>query len=161
MSCVQDPIDIVKHDLPDTLKLFEEWYSTQSDLDSELSTRLMPFITSGQLNAAIREAWAIFKTRVVKHFELADNLDGHNLVTALFSSNGATAGLLPDKEREGYLNLFKGLYALSRKPTAHNDTPPNPAEVDAVLTLISSTLVKIEKLTAEGRHVKIELEGAP
>ena len=98
----------MEHDLPDALKLFEEWHSTQSDLDSELSTRLTPFITSGQLNAAIREAWAIFKTRMVKHFELADNLDGHNLVTTLFSSNGATAGLLPDQEREGYLNLFKG-----------------------------------------------------
>ena len=161
MSCVQDPIDIVKHDLPDTLKLFEEWYSTQSDLDSELSTRLLPFLTSGQLNAAVREAWAIFKTRMVKQFELADELDGYNLVTALFGSNGVTAGLLPDRDREGYLNLFKGLYALSRNPTAHNDTPPNPAEVDAVLTLISFTLVKIEKLTAEGRPVKIELEGAP
>ena len=160
-SCAQDPIDIVRGDLPGILSRFDAWYAGQSALDSELSTRLMPFITSGQLNAAIREAWAIFKTRIVKQFELADELDSYNLVTTLFGSNGVTVGLLPDKEREGYLNLFKGLYALSRNPTAHNDTPPNPAEVDAVLTLISSTLVKIEKLTAEGRHVKIELAGAP
>ena len=161
-SCVQDPIDIVRGMICQTLSnSSKNGTATQSDLDSELSTRLMPFITSGQLNAAIREAWAIFKTRIVKQFELADELDGYNLVTTSFGSNGVTVGLLPDKEREGYLNLFKGLYALSRKPTAHNDTPPNPAEVDAVLTLISSTLVKIEKLTAEGRHVKIELEGAP
>lgn len=160
-SCAHDPIDILRSDLPGILSRFDAWYASQSALDNELSTRLMPFMTTGQLNAAVREAWAIFKTRMVKQFELADELDGQSLVTALFSSNGATARLLPDKEREGYMNLFKGLYALSRNPTAHNDATPDPAKVDAVITLISSTLAEIEELTMEDRHARLGVEETP
>ena len=155
-QCAQDPIDIVRGDLPGILKQFDRWYASQSALDCELSTRLMPYITSGQLNAAVREAWPIFKMRMVKQFGISDGIDGHKLVTALFGSNGATAGLLSAIEREGYLNLFKGLYTLSRNPPSHNDILPNPAEVDAVLTLLSSTLTKLEKLTAEGCHLETE-----
>ncbi len=139
-----DPVDIVAYDLPDALGLFEEWYERQSPTDSILGTRLEPHITNGQLNAALREAWPVFKTRMVEVFRLADNLDGHELTNKLFGSNGSTAGLLPDQEREGYLNLFKGLYTLSRNPVVHNDTPVNPEEAGAVLALINSALVRVE-----------------
>lgn len=153
-SCAQDPIDIVRNDLPGVLTQFDKWYANQSVLDQDLSARLMPYIQSGQLNAAVREAWPVFKTRMVKRFEISDELDGHKLVVAIFGPDGATAGQLPDKEREGYLNLFKGLYALSRNPLSHNDISPNPAEVDAAMLLISTTLTKVEQLTTEDRHVK-------
>ena len=76
----------------------------------------MPYIESGQLNVAVREAWPIFKTRMVERLGISREIDGHNLANAIFGSDGAMAGLLSDKEREGYLNLFKGLYALSRNP---------------------------------------------
>ena len=125
-SCAQDPIDIVSRDLPGLLKQFDKWYSSQSALDDELSSRLMPCITSGQLNAAVREAWPIFKTRMVKQFGISDDIDGNKLVVAIFGPNGATAGLLPGKEREGYLNLFKGFYTLSRNPPSHNDIFAQP-----------------------------------
>ena len=154
--CVHDPIDIVHSDIPGVLKQFDKWYASQSALDRELSARIMPYIKSGQLNAAVREAWPIFKTRMVEQFGISDEKDGHELANAIFGSDGATAGLLPNKEREGYLNLFKGLYTLSRNPPSHNDILPNPAEVDAVLTLLSSTLTKLEKLTAEGCHLETE-----
>ena len=141
-------------DLPDILKQFDKWYASQSGLDQDLSIRLMPFIESGQLNAAVREAWPIFKTRMVNRFGISREIDGSKLVVAIFGPDGATAGLLPGPEREGYLNLFKGLYALSRNPPSHNDVRPNPAEVEAALLLISTTLTKVEKLPAEKRPSK-------
>ena len=153
-NCAHDPVDIVGSDLPDILKQFDKWYASQSVLDQDLSARLMPFIESGELNAAIREAWPIFKTRMVERFGISEAIDGHKLVVAIFGPDGATAGLLPDKEREGYLNLFKGLYALSRNPLSHNDIRPNPAEVEAALLLISTTLTKVEQLTTDDRHAK-------
>ena len=148
-ECAHDPIDIVRNDIPGVLKQFDIWYASRSVLDDELSIRLLPHITSGQLNAAVREAWPIFKTRLVERFEISSAIDGYKLVVAIFCPDGATAGLLPDKEREGYLNLFKGLYALSRNPLSHNDIYPNPAEAEAALLLISTTLTKIEKLPTE------------
>ena len=159
LSCAQDPIDIVHSDIPGVLKQFDEWYASQSALDQELSDRLMPFIESGQLNAAVREAWPIFKTRMVNRFRIPKDIDGYKLVVAIFGPEGATAGLLLEKEREGYLNLFKGLYTLSRNPLSHNDIRSNPAEVDAALLLISTTLTKVEQLSTEGRQVKERLKG--
>lgn len=152
ISCAHDPIDIVRRDLPEVLRQFDEWYASRSVLDDELSTRLLPHIRSGQLNAAVRDAWPIFKTRMVERFGISKEIDGSKLVVAIFGPDGATKGMLEDKEREGYLNLFKGLYALSRNPLSHNDIHPNPAEADAVLVLISTTLMKVEQLSTEGRQ---------
>ena len=152
--CAHDPIDIVRSDIPGVLKQFDKWYASQSALDGELSTRLMPHITSGRLNDAVRAAWPIFKTRMVEQFGISSEIDGHKLVVAIFGPNGATARLLPGQERDGYLNLFKGLYTLSRNPASHNDIRPNPAEVDAALLLISTTLTKVEKLPTEERPSK-------
>ena len=149
--CAPDPIDIVRSDIPGVLNQFDKWYASQTDLDQDLSARLMPFIESGQMDAAVRAAWPIFKTRMVDRFGISEEIDGHRLVVEVFGSDGATAGLLPAKEREGYLNLFKGLYGLSRNPLSHNDMRPNPAEVEAALLLISTTLTMVEQLLAQER----------
>ena len=149
ISCAQDPIDIAKHDLPAVLALFDDWYERHSPGSTELPDRLAPFITTGQLNAAVREAWAIFKSRLVDLFEVSDELDGHRLVDQLFGANGAIAGILSDSDREGYANLFKGLYTLNRNPISHNDMSVNPEETDAVLALVNTALARIEGLAAQ------------
>ena len=148
ISCAHDPIDIAKHDLPAVLALFNEWYERHSPGSAELPDRLAPLITTGQLNAAARESWAIFKSRMVDLFGLPDELDGHKLVDQLFGTDGATAGILSNSDRRGYANLFKGLYTLNRNPISHNDVPLNPEEIDAVLALVNSGLRKIESLAA-------------
>lgn len=145
-ACIGDPVDILQLDLPEILESFDKWYESQSPSDTALKSRLLPLIANGQLNAAVREVWAVFKTRIVEMFGLPPNLDGHKLVDKLFGVEGVTVGLLPDKERQGYLNLFKGLYTLNRNPTAHNDLPVNPDETDVVLTMVNATLVKLEDL---------------
>lgn len=143
-ACLGDPIDIVKLDLPEVLKRFEKWYERQSPTHSALGDRVQPHIAAGQFRTALRDAWPFFKTRMVKAFGLSDDLDGDRLVTKLFGSSGVTVGLFPNDEREGYLNLFKGLYMLSRNPVAHGDVPENPEEFSAILALINSALVRIE-----------------
>lgn len=151
-GCVQDPIDIARLDLPALLALFDEWYERQSPGSAQLPDRLAPLVTTGQLNAAVREAWAIFKSRMVDLFRVSDELDGHRLVNELFGTNGATASLLSDSDRQGYANLLKGLYTLNRNPITHNDMPSNPEEVDAVLALVNSALSRIERLAAQQRN---------
>lgn len=143
-ACQGDPIDILKLDLPEVLKRFEKWYERQSPTDSTLGDRVQPHIAAGQFRTALRDAWPLFKTRMVEAFDLSDDLDGDRLVSKLFGSSGATVGLLPNDEREGYLNLFKGLYTISRNPVAHGDVPENPEESSAILALINSALVRIE-----------------
>ena len=143
-ACLGDPIDILKLDLPGVLERFEKWYERQSPTDTMLDDRVQPHIAAGQFRTALRDAWPLFKTRMVEAFELSNDLDGDRLVGKVFGSNGATVGLLPNDEREGYLNLFKGLYTISRNPVAHGDVPENPEESSAILALINSALLRIE-----------------
>ena len=148
MGCIGDAVDIAERDLPAVLQAFDAWCDKQSPQDAEISNQLAPYISDGQLNAAIRELWVVFKSRMVTAFDLDSYLDGHRLANALFGPSGATVRVLSNSDREGYLNLFKGLYTLSRNPVAHNDLPPNPAETEAVIALVSSAMVKIENARA-------------
>ena len=77
--CTVDPIDIASRDIFDTLDTFENWYKRKSIEDAHFANRLEPFIVRGEHNAAVREAWAIFKTRMVARFSIPDSLDGHRL----------------------------------------------------------------------------------
>ena len=140
-----DPVDILGADVPTVLQCFDEWCHSQAPQDPDLSKRLEPYIKAGQLNAAVRETWAIFKTRMVNMFNLPSTLDGHKLAEELFGTDGATAEILGGSEREGYLNLFKGLYSLIRNPVTHNDLPPNPDETEAAIALVNSAIVKVER----------------
>ncbi len=145
-GCMQDPLDVAKQDIPHAIELFDGWYDRNSPSSSELSARLDPLIASGQLNAALRETWAIFKSRVTSLFGLPEDLDGHRLVDRLFAHNGPTVGLLSSREQQAHSNLLKGLYSLYRNPVVHNDTPTDPEATDAVLALFSAMLSSLETM---------------
>ena len=147
-NCTQDPVDILQRDLPQRLQSFNEWYEQRSRNDASFVDRVNRLHARGQTNAAVREAWAIFKTRMVEAFNLPTELDGERLAVKLFGPEGETASILDNEVREGYLNLFRGLYALSRNPTTHNDILPDPQKAEAVLALISSALAEIEAARA-------------
>ena len=149
IKCLADPKDMVRSDIPGVLKLYDEWYQQQSLGDSELSSRIDPFIKAGQLNAGLREAWAVFKTRTVKAFGLADTLDGHNLAEALLGPEGAAAAVIEEGERQGYLNLLKGLYTLYRNPVTHNDIHCSPQEVDSVLVMLDAILARVSEVGSQ------------
>lgn len=138
-----DARSIVERDLPTVLNAFNDWYATASGVDPELVERLHPFNSVAHINSAIRETWAIFKTRVIEAYGLPDDIDGHPLIERLFGNNDPAVSSLSDGERLGYRNLFKGLYTLHRNPVAHNDQEPNPAEADAVIALLGVYLSRI------------------
>ena len=144
-GCMKDPIDIAKLDIPGALGLFDDWHDRHSPGSERLAERLRPFISTGELNAALREVWAIFKSQMVDQFQVSDELDGHQLVDHLFGRNGATASVLSDRDRRAYANLLKGLYTLYRNPVVHNDTAVNPETTDAVFALINATLTSIDE----------------
>jgi len=145
LSAAGDPVDIVRVDLPGVLAIFNDWYSRRSPIDSDLHERLAPYIAAGQLSAAERESWIVFKSRVVSTFGLPEDVDGHRLADALFGQPDVTANLLSSQQRVGYLNLFKGLYTLFRNPVAHNDIQANPEEIEAVIALLNSFLAQVER----------------
>lgn len=134
---------VLECDLPAVLDAFDDWYATASGIDPELVERLRPFNGVSHINSAGREAWAIFKTRVIEAYDLPDDIDGHALVDRLFSDDDPVVPSLSDGERRGYRNLLKGLYTLHRNPVAHNDQEPNPGAADAVIALIGICLSRI------------------
>ena len=150
-SCIGDASDILSRDLPAVLDAFELWYTESSHLDQQLLDRLKSFDKVTHVNSSVREAWAIFKTRCVEEFGLSARSDGSKLAGELFGGEGATKGLLENPEREGYLNLALGLYALSRNPLMHNDLQPNPAVADAVLVLIGHMLNRLSDVKEDAK----------
>ena len=150
-ACAGDASDIAAQDIPEVLRYFDAWYERQSPAYQGLAERVTPLISVGQLDSALRRAWVYFKTRMVGTFDLPEELDGNQLFNALFSDKGKTVDILPNSEREAYLNLFRGLYVLNRNPVGHNDVEPNPEEFQAVLSIINSALVRIDKARQEGR----------
>ena len=142
-----DGQDIIKGDIPKLMKLFDDWYAQQSPVDADLSKELNRYISNGEMDTGLLIAWRYFKTSTTKGIRVRWDLDSHRLFVALFGQNGATASLFPDNvQREGYRNLFEGLYTLYRAPFAHNsDVQYDPAEAQAILSFINSMLVKIER----------------
>ncbi len=145
LNCIQDAIDMSTRDLSIFLGFFEEWYDNSSPRDEVLSSRVEPLLEIGQFNSANREAWVIFKKRMREMFNAPSDLDGAELAAYLFGNQGITTQVIDSKEREGYLNLFKGLYALNRNPVVHNDLDPNPEAIEAVISLANFAIVNLEK----------------
>ena len=134
---------VLERDLPAVLNAFNDWYAAASGVDPELVERLRPFNSASHINSASREAWPIFKTRLIEAFDLPKALDGRKLVERLFDGDNPEVATLSKRERQAYSNLLKGLYSLNRNLLAHNDAHPNPAETDAVIALIGICLSRI------------------
>ena len=149
-SCVHDPCQIAEEDLPRFQEMFDEWYLGRSPEVPVLHKRLFPLIAAGQLDSALRTTWAIFKTQMVETFGVPSDLDGHQLADALFGPQGATAKYLDNRNRQGFLNLFKGLYTLFRNDVIHNDVELAPDEIDGIILMVNSALLRLE--TARREH---------
>ena len=143
-NCMHDPLDIAGLDLPAYWQRFEDWHVERALADEEFTNRTRRLVVAGHTSSAIREAFAIFKTRMVSRFHLSHDLDGERLAAALFGSGGATARLLTGSEREGRLNLYRGLYALFRNPAGHNDLVVDEGQASAVLALLGSLIAELD-----------------
>ncbi len=148
-ECTGDAIDITDRDLPFVWKTFEEWFERNSSSDEDFVRKVDRLLNIGQGDSAIRKGWAVFKSRLVSTYGLDGNLDGVRLADAIFGDRGVARDHIPNAQCEGYLNLFKGLYALNRNEVAHNDVTVDPQETEAVLMLLNSMLAHVVKLTGE------------
>ena len=156
MLCAGDASDIGSQDIPDVLTRFDRWYERQSPSAFGLEERVNPLIAAGQLDSALRRAWVFFKTRVVEMFDLPAGLDGSPLFNALFSDRGKLVDVLTNSEREAYLNLFRGLYVLNRNEIGHNEIEMDPEQFEAVLAIINSALVRLEKANRDANAPEVK-----
>jgi hypothetical protein len=147
-ACVGDPVALVQADLPGVLRVFDDSQQQVAVEAVGFTDSIEPFIKTGHYDAALREAWVVFKSRMVAIFGLSEELDGHRLVEALFGPEGAMAGTLNERERQGYCNLLKGLYTLYRNPVFHNHIQPDPVETDSVLAMLDAAVVRIGSATS-------------
>ncbi len=139
-------VDIVERRGPRVWQTFEAWCDRHTATDAELEQKIERLLNIGETDSAVRKAWAVFKSRVVRRFDLPTGIDGDRLAVAVFGAEGATAGGLPGPEREGYLQLVKGLYALHRNEIVHNDVAADVGATEAVLALLSGLLVRLDSL---------------
>lgn len=140
-------IDIVERRGPQIWRSFDDWCDANTRQDAEFHQRVERLLNIGQADSAVRKAWAVFKSRVTRQFDLPSDIDGEKLATRLFGGEGATKPLLPGPEREGYLRLVQGLYALHRNEIVHNDISADLGATEALLVLLSGILVRLQPLS--------------
>lgn len=138
--------DILERRGPLIWRQFEGWCDRHSASDSELDQKVERLLNIGQADSALRKAWAVFGSRLRDKFGLPDGIDGDALAVKIFGPEGATEGRLPGPEREGYLQLLKGLYALHRNDVVHKDEPSDIGATEAILILLGGVLVRMDSL---------------
>ena len=143
-SCLHDPADILAYDLPGVMSAFDHWYETTATPHPELANRLRRHIQSGDMASAVREGFAVWKTRVVEMYGLPDDVDGSRLARRLFDKSGAAAGVLSDKERRACNDLYSSLYTLVRNPPSHGDVNLDRQLSEGGLTLLAWLLAILE-----------------
>ena len=143
-SCLHDPSDILANDLPAVMSAFDDWYESTAAPHPELASRLRKHIQSGDMTSAVREGFAFWKTRIVKTFDLPDNIDGSKLSQQLFGESEAAAEILTKREREACDNLYTSLYTLARNPSSHGDVNLDRQLSEGALTLLSWLLATLE-----------------
>jgi hypothetical protein len=147
-SAVGDSVDLTDRDLPGVWSAFEAWFQSHSAVDDEFVRKVDRLLNIGQGDSAIRKAFAVFKSRLVALFPVPSDLDGERLAVAVFGAQGSARGRVSDSECEGYLSLLKGLYALHRNETTHNDVTVDPQEAEAILMLLNSAIARLSTKAA-------------
>lgn len=143
-NCKIDVMEINKYDLPAFERSFREWCASKEHYDPELAAKVTGLLTERQFDSAIRKAFVILKARLVATFGAPADLDGRDLVNAIFGSKGLTVGNIADGEREGMRSLLDGLYGLLRNPYGHNDLDAEWYELEAALSMVNWALRRLD-----------------
>src|SRR5690606_17354317 len=113
-SCVNDISDILKFDLPHVEKTLRSRIKNDDSYDAEFAEKIGPLIRDQHFDSAIRRAFVILKERLVKRFDLTSNLDGNDLVNAVFGTKGVLTGHIPEQDQRAMRDLLVGLYGTFR-----------------------------------------------
>lgn len=139
-DCRDDINDVCRVDLPKLEKAIRARSADQQHYDAELAEKVGRLLEERHLDSAIRKAFVILKERLVHSFVLAPDLDGADLVNAIFGSKGCLAGRIPEPERHAMRDLLAGLYGIFRNRYGHRDVEPAWFEVAAVLGMVNWAL---------------------
>lgn len=153
-SCLHDPSDILVNDLPGVMSAFDRWYDATAAPHPELVNRLRRHIQSGDMKSAVRDGFAIWKTRIVELFGLPDDIDGSRLSNRLFDEQGATAEILTERQRSACDNLYTSLYTLLRNPPSHGDVNLDRQLSEGGLTLLAWLLTMLENAVGSSQLVR-------
>ncbi len=145
--CRGDIDNICKLDIKYIEDAFRRWHAKQDHYDKELTLGVSSLVLRHELDSAVRKAFVILKTRLMKHFNAPDNLDGAELVNHIFGKKGSPGLPIDDSKKQAFRDLLAGLYGVFRHNYAHNDSNPSWGETEAVLSMINFILKRLNQLT--------------
>ncbi len=104
-----------------------------TNLDQELKQRCLPILGAGAADpklwdAAVRVAGVILEERLRDVGGIIDPTRvGRDLVNDVFGNTGTLSAKIPvSSERQGYRELYAGIFGTFRNPNAHRLTAPSP-----------------------------------
>ncbi len=145
-SCAHDIVEICERDIPALENVFFAWCGSEANIDIILSKATENLLVQRELDSAIRKSFVILKERLCQLSGAPDDLDGRDLVNAIFGG-GAKYPLsgLSESEREAYRHLLDGLFGVFRNPIAHTSREPTWPETDAVISMVNYVLSRVNE----------------
>lgn len=144
-SCRRDVESLCDFDLPHLERGFRDWAASHTHYDAEFAAQVGPLLRDRHLDSAVRKAFVILKERMVTIFGLPHNLDGTDLVNAVFGRKGKVAEQVPPEEQQAVRNLLDGLYGVFRNLYGHRNVEPEWYETETILSGVNWTLKYLEK----------------
>jgi uncharacterized protein (TIGR02391 family) len=123
-----------------------------SGLDKELKERCLPKSNDPKdWDSAIRTACVVLENRLREIGGISDGSIGIDLVNKIFSEKGGTlagkfTGDTGAAKRQGYRDLFAGIFGVFRNPIAHRFVDPTPEGGGAIITFVNLLLKMLEDL---------------
>ena len=143
-SCAQDIKDILFTDLPALLRVLVSNSEENNYLDSKLRDAVLPLIHGGHYDSAIRKVFILLTERLRHIFNIADLIDGDDLINKIFGSNSKLCGDLKEDEKQAIRNLLSGFYGVFRNSIAHNNVETDISQSCAMLEMGNSIILKLE-----------------
>jgi hypothetical protein len=124
----------------------------RTNLDEQLKQRCLPILSAGSADpktswdTAVNNACRVLEERLRDVGGISDD-HGLALVNNVFGKNGTLASkFLVDAERQGYRDLYAGIFGAFRNPSAHRFVDPTPEEGGAFIVFVNLLLKKLEDL---------------
>jgi len=124
-----------------------------TSLDGEIKTRCLPILGAGSADSklwdsAVRTVGVILEERLREVGGIADSSPGGLiLVNNVFGKKGKLASKFDDdSKRQGYRDLYAGLFGTVRNRYAHRLTDPTPVDGGAIIVFVNLLLKMLEEL---------------
>jgi hypothetical protein len=148
-GCFSDVKDIVFNDLPTALKNLVKSTPQDSHFDQNLRDAVFPLVQGGHYDSAIRKAFIVLSDRLRRAFGVVEeHVDGEALANMVFGKGRKIPVVLDEAKKQCYRNLISGFYGVYRNKFAHYDVVPSLSEVKAILEMVNTIIIEIEKISA-------------